>query len=80
MPSAGTLALLSLPILVPCSSGCARIGMGEPNTVAETVLQTREVEVPLQRFSMTRNERGCLSFAKRVNGEDHDRAVLAGSS
>ncbi len=34
----------------------------------------------LQRFSMTRNERGCLSFAKRVNGGDHDRAVLAGPS
>jgi hypothetical protein len=36
------------------------------------------LEPHLQRFSMTRNERGCLSAANGVNGGGDDPTVLAG--
>lgn len=41
-----------------------------------TILDDDSVE--LQRFSMTRNEGGYLSAAKRLKGKAHDRTALAG--
>ncbi len=47
---------------------------------AETHGRVQDLLLPgdLQRFSMTRNRRSCLSGASRVSGSAHDRAVFAG--